>query len=230
MLSLAITTFNRLEFTLNSFAEIYDDERIDEIVISDDCSDMDCYKAMLEYTKNLPKIRLHRNVSNQGCYINKYIATSLCKNDFVIIFDSDNVLTKDYLNAIEKYYPLSENTIYAPDFLMPTFNYNHFAGQIINNSNVSYYTEMKLFDCLINSCNYVVPRKNFCNTFDLTTKKYADDTAYINLVWLQHGGEIFVVPDMQYYHTIHDKSHYQQYAVESKQRFDDIMQQFKNMK
>ena len=186
-------------------------------------------KLKAEIDSNYPKVRLIRNISNQGCYLNKFIAVGQCKSEFVIIFDSDNVMCKEYLDALFLYAPFDERTIYAPDFLKPHFDYTKFSGLTINRSNVAEIAKKPLFDCVVNSCNYVVPRLEFCNTFDVGARRYADDTAYINLRWLQAGNQIYIVPNMQYDHEVHSGSHYQKYAVESQSRLEDIIFQFKTM-
>jgi len=42
-LSICIPTWNRVEMTLNSFKEVYNDDRVEAIVIVDDASDEHIY-------------------------------------------------------------------------------------------------------------------------------------------------------------------------------------------
>lgn len=227
-ITFAITTYNRVDFTLKCFEKILHDDRVGEILISDDCSEMGEYLNLVEAVAEMPKVKLIRAANNQGCYLNKHTAISLSKHDYVVIADSDNVFDTDYIDALYRY-PWMPSVILCPDWAMPTFSYVNFAGQVISKENVAQYAKEKMFDCLINTCNYFVNRDEFCRIFDKETKHYADDTAYINYRWLQAGNKLYVVPFMRYGHTVHPGSHYQQYAVESAARLDDLLNQFKTM-
>lgn len=229
-ISVAITTYNRPNETVNVFKEVINDERIGEVVIVDDDSEQLNFSKLQDNISQYNKIKLFRNSNNIGCYLNKYKSVFLSNFDWVAMIDSDNELTSEYIDAFCSIEEPDANTIYAPDWLMPTFDYRHFSGIVIDKTNVAQYAEMPMFDCLINSCNYVVPREKFIKNFDTSVKKYADDTAYINYIWLKNGGKIKIVEGMRYNHKIHDGSHYQQYAVQSQEGFNELMAAFKNMK
>src|SRR5688500_10472302 len=97
-ISLCITNFDRFAMTLDSFREVVDDQRINEIVISDDRSQGVIYYGLESYVKRWDKVKIWRNEKNLGCYRNKREAISKSSNEFVIIFDSDNILTTEYLD------------------------------------------------------------------------------------------------------------------------------------
>src|SRR4051812_27159120 len=100
MISLALTHYNRFQFLTECIEQIKDDPRIGEIVISDDASTDDSYNRLaLRYAAD-EKIKLFRNETNLDCYANKREAVYQCRSAWVILFDSDNILTKEYLDVI----------------------------------------------------------------------------------------------------------------------------------
>ena len=99
-LSFCVTTYNRFNLTIQSFEKILDDERVSEIVISDDCSTDGSYEKLVDFFKGNEKVKIFRNERNVDCYVNKRIAIELATNKWCILGDSDNVFTKDYLDKI----------------------------------------------------------------------------------------------------------------------------------
>ena len=72
-ISVSITHYNISHFLENALKIIKDDERISEIIITDDCSNLQEYQNAKEIvgTINNPKIKLIRNDVNLGNYMNK---------------------------------------------------------------------------------------------------------------------------------------------------------------
>lgn len=219
MLSLCLTNYNRYEMLIESFQHVYDDPRITEIVISDDCSGIKIWDKLCEYASNLPKIHLSRNGMNLGMSRNKAKAVGLAKNKWCILFDSDNVLKPDYLDAFEKYVkdntgtpfphsnPLNEQaTIYCPDAALPQFDYTRFSGLHVSKYNAKKLLRESLFDCLLNTCNYIVNRSLYLQFFQHDPSIKASDTIHFNYLWLKSGGSFYVVPGMQYFHRVHSGS------------------------
>lgn len=121
-LSLAITTYNRYEMTVESFAQVIDDPRIDDIIILDDCSTDGSYEKLRDHFKENEKVRVIRQAQNRGMSVTKRDAIALCNNREVVIFDSDNKLGKDYLDALEAVGDFSDETLYLPTAANPQFN------------------------------------------------------------------------------------------------------------
>ena len=59
-LSICIPTWNRVEMTLNSFKEVYNDDRVEAIIIVDDASEMHIYNKLKEECDKLSKVKLYR--------------------------------------------------------------------------------------------------------------------------------------------------------------------------
>lgn len=229
-LSLAITTYNRAELLFRSFERVLTDPRIDEIVIVDDASESKYFDKILNYFHRKPKVHIHRNNINLGVYHNKYMSVKLSTNKFVIVFDSDNILDKTYLDALEACGDLTDNIVYTPSFAKPEFDYRHLSGKYIDRTNVGKLFKERRFDCLINTMNCVVPRENFLKVYNKDIEPAAADSAYFNYKWLETGGELYVVPGMEYEHLIHSGSHFRQTIGESTKMHSEVMTLLKNMK
>lgn len=231
-ISLCITTWNRDTMTVNSYSQVVDDDRIGEVVIVDDCSSQR-YVDRLKNMATQPKVRLFLNQKNIGCYRNKKHAIEQAKYEYVIILDSDNKIDKSYLDAIYSQ-QWSKDTILAPEFARPHFNYQQFADLVITGGNIKKYipdASNTRFDCLINCMNYFVNRDEYIRIWDGSIEPWTADTIYHNYNWLKAGNKIKVVRGMQYDHDIHQNktgsqegSHYQKYVMNTGNLYKDIEQ------
>lgn len=230
-LSLCITTFNRYEMTVESFAKVLDDDRIDDIVISDDASTDDTCQQLVEKFNCNPinnrKVRVFRQRENIGMSRNKRYAIEQAKNPWCIIFDSDNIIGPDYLDAfyqfaieggaINEFGKITniEKFIFCPDFAKPNFDYREFKcgnGGIGIRSGIygaresAFEIKNDSFNCLLNTCNYIVNRDFYLKTYQYNPKHIASDTVWHNYIHLKAGGLLVVVPGMQYDHRTHKGS------------------------
>lgn len=230
-ITLAITVHNRFDLLVKCFEQVIDDSRISEIVIVDDRSDLSYFSQILDKFKDIEKIAVHRNSTNLGVYKNKYESVARSNNDWVIVFDSDNVITKDYLDklyALPIWFP---DVLYSPDFARPTFDYRHFGGRTIDKSNVGACFKEKQFDCLINTMNCFVHRDTYMAVFNPNgPDPVAADSAYFNYLWLNAGNKIYVVPGLEYDHLVHGGSHYVKNIGRSNTFHAKVMSQLKAMK
>ena len=206
-LSFCVTTYNRFNLTIQSFEKILDDERVSEIVISDDCSTDGSYEKLVDFFKGNEKVKIFRNERNVDCYVNKRIAIELATNKWRILGDSDNVFTKDYLDKIFSY-EWDEKTALMPSFAYPNFCYEQFSGLTIDKHNVAQYFDEPLFETCCNCANYFVNRDFYLKVWDGSVNPHTADSLYQNYNWLVNDGKIFIVPELQYYHSVHPESHY----------------------
>lgn len=218
-ISLCITTWNRDRMTVNAYSRVVDDDRIAEVVIVDDKSDPK-YQQSLKNLITHPNVKLIVNNENLGCYRNKHRAICHATSDYVIILDSDNVIDKSYIDAIYGC-DWSPDTILAPDFARPHFNYHLFSGKTIDRYNVKDFiptASATRFDCLINCMNYFVNREEYLKVWDGRIEPWTADTIYQNYQWFRAGNKMYVVPGMQYDHDIHEHvngqegSHYKKFV------------------
>lgn len=212
-ISVCVTTYNRSDLTVRCIEQIVSDSRVSEIVIVDDCSDINEYYKLelklMQFSKS-DKIKLHRNPKNLDCYFNKRRVIELAKEEYCILFDSDNILTKSYLDAIETNLPLVKHrgTILTPEFARPAFDFRWLSGTLLDKSNIARYIDQSNCEVMLNACNYFVNREEYLRVFDDSIDPVTSDSIYFILKWLEIGNAIYVCPGLQYDHTLHDGSHY----------------------
>jgi glycosyltransferase involved in cell wall biosynthesis len=222
-ISLCITNYNRAHMLQEAFIKVIDDPRISEVVVTDDGSNEKTVIALKHIFH--PKLKLWWNYKNLGCYRNKREAISKASNEFVIIFDSDNVITTEYIDRIFER-PWSRDTIFAPDFARPHFDYRGFSGQTITRANVKTFVEQKHFTALINTMNYFVNRDEYLRVWEDRSEPWTADTALQNYNWLKAGNKIHVLTGLQYEHRIEHtehKSHYQEHNRKTGKLFDEVI-------
>ena len=234
MISLCLTTYNRTDLLFQSFEQVINDDRISEIVISDDRSDDNIYQAILDKYKGVEKVKIFRNHQNLDCYRNKRQAVKLATNDWVIIFDSDNIITPKYIDAIcsKSWEP---SIILQPSFAKPHFNFRNFIGTVTKN-NLRHLMNDATFQTMLNAMNYFVNRNEYLRVWDYSQPllnqldPVTSDSLFQNYAWLASGNSFSVVADMEYEHRVHDGSHYQQNVRRTPQGFhDSIIQKLKQL-
>lgn len=209
MLTFALTHYERYEMLVEAVSEVLDDPRIDEIVISDDCSlDGSWEKLLQHFLIAGGRVNLFRNSRNIDCYANKRAAVARATYPWVVLFDSDNILPTSYLDALDAVRPLDDHTAYLPVFAEPEFDYTAFAGQRIDRHNVAEFVDVGNFTTALNTANYVVNRAEYIRAWDDMADPRTSDSLYMNYRWLLAGNTLEFVPGMTYKHRMHDGSHF----------------------
>jgi glycosyltransferase involved in cell wall biosynthesis len=219
-LSLCLTTYNRYEMLLEAFSQVIDHERLDEIIIVDDCSHPRYFNKIRDLPRFNPKIKVFRQLENRGMSRNKADAISYASNEWVIIFDSDNIMKPDYLEAIPL--DLVSNTIYCPCFASPNFDYRSLSRQVINRHNIN--IEDNTTNMLMNTCNYVVPKDQYLEVYEENQEMRATDTIWFNYLWLKANNDFFVMPGCEYDHRVHEGSGFLQEAEYNMRQAEKIRQ------
>lgn len=233
MITLAITTFNRDQLTVDSFAQVLNDDRISEIVIVDDHSDEAIFANLQFMVNGLEKVKLFRNKKNLGCYHNKRMAVQSASNEWVILLDSDNKINADYLDSLDKHN--DKTTIYQPEFARPHFDFRNFSGSTIQTPFVKNYMTQKSFDTMLNAMNFFVNRAEYLRVFDTTKEEpWTADSIYFNYLWLKAGNKIYVTPGMQYDHRVNDHagqepSHYSTHNRKTGNFYNEVVQKLKEL-
>jgi glycosyltransferase involved in cell wall biosynthesis len=215
-LTLAITVYNRWDLLLESFSQVIDDPRIDEILICDDHSKDEYWNKIKELPSLSPKINVVRQLENRNMSVNKRDAIFHSKNDWVIIFDSDNVIGKDYLDALETEGELLSRFIYCPSWAKPNFDYRKYERRLFSVKPVFPDTRGALGNrpdfndsdtaCLFNTANYVVKRSEYLEVWQENKSVNCADTIWFNYLWLKAGNYFTVLPGMHYEHRVHKDS------------------------
>jgi len=228
-ISLCITTYKRTDLLFESFKQVLNDKRISEIVIVDDASGEDIYRQLKQ---SIPagqstNIKLYQNAFNLDCYRNKHEAISKASNEWVIIFDSDNIITKSYIDRIENLFiaGLNPKTVYQPSFAKPHFNFTKYESFLIDKSNVGKYMTDATFSTMLNAMNYFVNRNEYLKVWDGSIDPVTSDSIYQNLNWFKAGNNMYVVPGMEYEHRVHNGSHYQNNVRRTPKGFHERIEQ-----
>jgi len=151
----------------------------------------------------MPKVRLIRNPVNLGMSLNKRKAIREAETDAVIIFDSDNEIDSSYIDTIEREWPLDPETIYAPSFAKPKFDYRHFAGQTFDKKNISDLISDPMGNCAANTCNYVVNKEKYIEIYEANDMIKETDTLWMLMLWIKAGYKFKIVDGMEYMHLVH---------------------------
>jgi glycosyltransferase involved in cell wall biosynthesis len=223
-ISICIPTHERYELLLESFDKVLKDDRVGEIVIVDDFSSEENYNDVRNAVKWMPKVKLYRNDKNLDCYRNKHEAISKATNEYCIILDSDNVIDKAFIDKIyqQEWEP---ETILAPDWAMPTFDYTEFSGLTVTRQNVADYMKKKFFTTCLNCMNYFVNRDKYMEVWDGSVDPVTADSIFQNYNWLKSGYKIKIVEGLRYFHRIHNGSHYQNNNQRTEKGFYEKIEQ-----
>lgn len=239
MISLCITTYNRTELLFESFAQVLNDDRISEIVIVDDHSDIKVFDEVAAHLRidllgeGAGKIKLYRNEKNLGCYRNKREAVSKASNEWVILLDSDNVITPDYLNALPNV--LNKTELVQPTFARPNFDFRRYEGHIIKSSNVAQYADLSTFTTALNAMNYFVNRDEYLRVWEDRPEPWTADSLLQNYNWLKAGNSIYFCPGLEYEHRIptgkdSHVSHYQEHHKKTGNLYNELVNKLKAMR
>lgn len=237
MITLAITHYNRYQLLVESFREVLNDDRITEILIMDDDSD----RAILHKVLRLAggKVNVIKQGRNRGMLVNKHDAIASAKNDWVIIFDSDNIIRENYLDAIAGavYQGWAQPYVfYAPSFAEPSFDYRHLNMMMFTKKTIKLMESSRgpviadpMFWCMLNTCNMMVHKETYCKVFEDNKSVKESDTLWMNYLWLKAGNTIMVVPDMHYFHRVHPGSGWLKNANYNTQKGEEIKQLILNL-
>lgn len=245
-LSLCVTTYNRYELTIESFAKVLDDPRINDIVILDDCSTDGSAERLVEYYHRIDKeakVCIGKQEQNVGMSQNKATAIAAAQCEWAIIFDSDNVIDPTYLDAFFDYtkrnqripHEMPKEFIFCPDFARPDFDYRAFSQAqpptygIYNAKDAARCMIDSRFNCLMNTCNYIVNREFYLQTYEHNPEHIASDTIWHNYNHLKAGGKFAIVPGMQYFHRVHDDSGFKKDIAYNMQKTEQVRQLIKQL-
>lgn len=230
MISACFTTYNRDSLLFEAVAPFIWDDRITEIVISDDNSDLEIYNSIVWKYNGIEKVKIYRNEKRADCYFNKKLAIERATNDYVLILDSDNCFDKLFIDILFTKAAV-KNRIYAPSFAKPHFNFTGLSGVELTSSNISQYLDTHSCSTMLNAANYFVNREEYLRVWDGSVNPVTSDSIFQNYNWLKAGNSIYVVPGLEYGHTVHSGSHYQQNVRRTPSGFhDSIIEKLKQMR
>jgi hypothetical protein len=218
MITLAIPNYNRSDYVIESFIKVLSDERISEILINDDHSNMVIYNDLVSKASNLSsKIVIHRNEKNLGSFLNKLKCVERSKNEWIILLDSDNDISIQYLDSLNGL--RDEKTIYAPSHAMcssPLLDYTIYSNTVLNKSlYINKVTSGRTipWDCILNTGNYFFNKNTYLNCVSLESEiieSYAADAYYLIYLWFKNidDAKFHIVEGLRYNHRLGNNSHW----------------------
>lgn len=229
-LSICITTWQRFEFTIESFLQVVRNEKISEIIIVDDCSDIDIYEKLCLALSRIPKVKVLRNSTNVGCYENKRVAVSLSSNKRCLIWDSDNVVTNEFIDTLYSIPVWEDDVIYQPSWAQPLFDFRAYEGITFSKENIAEYIDKPMVSTLLNAMNHMVNRDRYLEVWQPDINPHTADSILQNYNHLKSGGKIYVVPSLFYQHNVHDNSHYKLNVHLTGNLYSEIEQKIRELK
>jgi glycosyltransferase involved in cell wall biosynthesis len=240
MISLAIPSYDRSDYVIESFIKVLRDERISEILIVDDHSRIQEFSKLqnlisaLSSDSHYHKIKLIRNEENLGSFLNKKKCVEECKNKWVILLDSDNSIDINYINSLEN--KRDEKTIYTPSRAICSseiLDYRKYSNTVVNKQK---YIEIVsqggniTWDCILNTGNYYFNKETYLKSIELEPElrdPLAADAFYLIYLWMKNSecGKLEIVEGMEYLHRLHDNSHWTVYGESSTQFIRSLTQE-----
>lgn len=221
-IAVAIPTHNRADRVLQLVQQVISDARIGEIVVRDDASDPADYDRLAAGLGQFgTHVRLHRNASNLGAFGNKLAVVGDCRLDWALLLDSDNQFGPDYLDHFYAMSAWAEQVIYCPQRARPHFDFTFLSGKMIDlKAAPALFTPARKDPMCIflNTGNYIVPVRPYVAGLTPYAGRNVGgaDVFFANLVWLQGGGLLHIVPGMEYDHDVHEGSWFRETAARSK--------------
>lgn len=213
-ISIAIPTWNRVDVLIESFSKVISDERIENIHIQDDASDIEIYnkvKSIIDVLNKTHgnKITYSRNLTNVDCHRNKYHSVLGAKSEWVILLDSDNIIDTDYLDRLYEIKNWDSDTIYTPEYAKPNFDFRAYSGIILTKQNISNHIDKPLLETCLNASNYFINKIEWVRCWNSDVNPVTSDSIFVCMNWLLAGNKINVVSGLRYYHRVWSQSHYQ---------------------
>jgi hypothetical protein len=117
-----------------------------------------------------------------------------------------------------------------PSFAAPLFDYKNFSGFTFDKTNVASFMEEKMFDTMLNCMNYFVNRHEYIKVWQSDINPHTADSILQNYNWFAAGKEMFVVPGLEYYHRVHDGSHYRNNVHKTGNLYNEIIEKLKQLR
>jgi hypothetical protein len=117
-----------------------------------------------------------------------------------------------------------------PSFAAPMFDYKHLAGMIYDKSNVAAFLNEKMFDTMLNCMNYFVNRHQYIKVWQSDINPHTADSILQNYNWFAAGNAMYVVPGLEYFHRVHDGSHYRNNVHKTGNLYNEIIEKLKLLK
>lgn len=237
MITLAITTYNRSDIVIDAFISVLNNDFINEIVIVDDSSQESFFEELNTKINQLEnkKIKIYKNEYNLKPFLNKLEAIKKSTNDWIILLDSDNKITDEYIQII-KNLERDKDILYLPEKLLNFDNsiisdFHSLKDVVLNKKNIKEFLENNLITTILNVGNFFVNKNNYINTFEncnFDENLQTNDAIYFSFLWITNNLNIKIVDNLKYYHRQHNGSWYLNNKIECENNTTNIINKIKN--
>ena len=215
--SLCIPTMDRYdEFLSINLPKYINNPFIDEIIISDENgNDIEKIKNKI---RNLDKFKFNVNNKKLGAFYNKIKCCQLAKNDWIVLMDSDNFADIDYfetaIDFLNNNNNIKKNSILAPSFAKPRFDFRHFSGMCFKKDNFKNIPNCREKSPIVmNTGNYILNKYLINNLIveeqnEKITSSPVDVLLLNTILFEQLDLEMYIVPNLYYDHIVHNGSFY----------------------
>ena len=222
-ISLAFTTYNSYTYILKQLERDFftmSGGLIDEIVIQDDFTED--YNLLKPY--ECENIKIYQNEKNLSPLLSRVNLVRNCKNDWVLLMDSDNFLEKNCFDKIKEL-DLDSEVTYCPDFARPNFGFKVFSNVLMDMEFVKPKIPNLDMQIFLNTGNFLINRENYLNVskkIDESFAYWAVDVIYFNYLWLSSGYKLFCIKDYEYDHTLRGDSYWARIGEKSKDKLAEV--------
>lgn len=231
--SLCIPTMNRWSFLKESLPKYLDNPFVGEIILVDETGED--YQIIREVYANEPKVKIFKNETRLGPFLNKLECMKRASFDWIALIDSDNYADKTYFATLFQHFdPSNPLRVYMPSKALPTFDYSAFSGMVLTFPRIGHLIRenrhLHLTACF-NTGNYILSKEalsvleRYAND-ELSKTSFCCDVIYANTLLLMNKYEFFVVPNLDYSHVAHEGSVYFEYIGRSRPISEYVQQQF----
>lgn len=230
-INICIPSWNRESMLFESFEKVYNDDRVSNIIIVDDFSDIDLYERVAERCATMPKVKLFRNEKNIDCYANKAMAVSHSTSGWLILLDSDNVVDVDYLDRLYEIKEWDKMTTYTPSFAEPHFDFRAYSDIVLSSENIAKYIDMPMMQTCLNAANFFVKKDTYLSCFNASANPVTSDSIFMAYNMLKNGFKIKILGGLRYEHRVHTGSHYQNNLSKTPVGFhEEILNKLRSLK
>lgn len=227
--SVGIPHYNRGRLIYRPLFNLLNHPAVEEVVIVDDGSREEEYRALVEFVESLEcgeRVRVFRREENRGALLTKLECVERCGAEWVLVLDSDNTAFQGYLDALGGIRQPEAPNFYCASWAWPLFPFHNFEGGKINFEKACESTRSGLLKrvFIFNDGNYLVNRRAYMNSVKGIGRIASDvaDVMVVNYNWLSGGGSLQVLPGVSYFHRVDASSFWNRTAEESKQRVLEV--------
>jgi glycosyltransferase involved in cell wall biosynthesis len=239
-ISLCIPTADRYRLFLSKALPVYlrIPQITDIVIVDENGNDKAAIETDFEDEVAMGKIRVYENDRRLGAFKNKIKAISLALNDWVCVFDSDNLLSKEYFSAFDAFQAtttLDPSTIYCPAYALANykphenFDFTHLLNEKIDKQFIQKTASdnFSRIEILLNTGNYILHKYALEFPYEKFEKQIKAcrgyDVIFFNYLMTYHKNySLQVVPNMKYNHAVHDGSYFlNTYKIKETQDFYD---------